>query len=408
MSSVKLFATCVTLAVASWVAGMNTADAQISDNAVKIGVINDMSGPYQAIAGKGSVVAAQMAIEDFGGSVLGRPITLLTADHQLKPDVGMGVINKWFDVDHVDMVADILHSAIALAAAPIARDKDRVLIGTAVGAVDFTGKACTPNSASWLYDTRALTVGLVRSLVEQQHLDTWYLIVVDYAFGYSMEADARKAIEASGGKVLGTIRHPIGTNDFSSYLLQAQQSGAKVVLIANGGTDLINSIKQAKEFGLDRTQKIVSPLMFITDVKSLGLDVAQGLTMTTAFYWDRNDETRAWSKRFFERHKAMPTMSQASLYSAVLHYLKSVAAAGTDEGKAVMAKMRELPVNDVYVKNGKLRADGRLMHPMYLAKVKSPAESHGEWDLYEIMGEIPAEKVFVSLADTGCPLATQQ
>jgi branched-chain amino acid transport system substrate-binding protein len=208
--------------------------------------------------------------------------------------------------------------------------------------------------------------------------------------------------------VLGTIRHPIGTNDFSSYLLQAQQSGAKVVLIANGGTDLINSIKQAKEFGLDRTQKIVSPLMFITDVKSLGLDVAQGLTMTTAFYWDRNDETRTWSKRFFDRHKAMPTMSQASLYSAVLHYLKSVAAAGTDGGKAVMAKMRELPVNDVYVKNGKLRVDGRLMHPMYLAKVKSPAESHGAWDLYDIAGEIPAEKVFVALADSGCQLANQQ
>jgi branched-chain amino acid transport system substrate-binding protein len=385
---------------------MSAADAQLSGNEVKIGVINDMSGPYEALAGKGSVVAAQMAIEDFGGNALGRPIRLVTADHQLKPEIGIGIIKKWFDVEGVDMVADIVHSSIALAAEPIAREKDRVLIATAVGAVDFTGKGCTPNSASWLYDTRALTVGLVRSLVEQK-LDTWYLIVVDYAFGQSMEADARKAIEASGGKVLGSIRHPLGTNDFSSYLLQAQQSGAKVVLMANGGSDLINAIKQAKEFGLDRTQKIVSPLMFITDVKSLGLDVAQGLSMTTAFYWDRNDETRAWSKRFFERHKAMPTMAQASLYSAVLHYLKAVAAAGTDEGKAVVAKMRELPVNDVYVHNGKLRVDGRLMHPMYLVKVKSPGESHGPWDLYDIIGEIPAEKAFAPLSQSGCPLASQ-
>lgn len=408
MRSVTLVAICAILASAGWLAGISTADAQLSGNAVKIGVINDMSGPYEALAGKGSVVAARMAIEDFGGTVLGQPITLLTADHQLKPEVGVSTIKKWFDVDGVDMVADILHSSIALAAEPIAKEKDRVLIATAVGAVDFTGKSCTPNSASWLYDTRALTVGLVRSLVEQQHLDTWYLIVVDYAFGYSMEADARKTIESAGGKVLGTIRHPIGTSDFSSYLLQAQQSGAKVVLIANGGSDLINAIKQSKEFGLDRTQKIVSPLMFITDVKSLGLEVAHGLTITTAFYWDRTDETRAWSKRFFDRHKAMPTMAQASLYSAVLHYLKAVAAAGTDGGKAVVAKMRELPVNDVYVKNGKLRVDGRLMHPMYLAKVKSPAESHGAWDLYDILDEIPADKVFIPVADSGCPLATQQ
>jgi branched-chain amino acid transport system substrate-binding protein len=406
MRSTRLIAACAALAASSWLASTDIADAQSSDNALKIGVINDMAGPYEAIAGKGSVVAAQMAIEDFGGTVLGRPITLLTADHQLKPEVGVGIIKKWFDIEGVDMVADLVHSSIALAAEPIANEKDRVLIATAVGAVDFTGKGCTPNSVSWLYDTQALTVGLVQSLVEQ-HLDTWYLIVVDYAFGSSMEADARKAIEASGGKVLGAIRHPLGTNDFSSYLLQAQQSGAKVVLIANGGSDLINAIKQAKEFGLDRTQKIVSPLMFITDVKSLGLKTAQGLSMTTAFYWDRNDETRAWSKRFFERHKAMPTMAQASLYSAVLHYLKAVAAAGTDEGRAVVAKMRELPVNDVYVKNGKLRVDGRLMHPMYLVKIKSPAESHGEWDLYDIIGEIPAEKAFAPLSESGCPLARQ-
>jgi branched-chain amino acid transport system substrate-binding protein len=406
MRSVKLTAVSAILGAAGWVASISGATAQLSDNAVKIGIINDMSGAYEALAGKGSVVAARMAIDDFGGNVLGHPITLVTADHQLKPEVGVGTIKKWFDVDGVDMVADIVHSSIALAAEPIAKEKDRVLIGTAVGSVDFTGKACNSNSASWLYDTKALTVGLVRSLVEQKQ-DTWFLIVVDYAFGYSMEADARKTIEASGGKVLGSIRHPLGTNDFSSYLLQAQQSGAKVVLIANGGSDLINAIKQAKEFELDRKQKVVSPLMFITDVKAIGLEVAQGLSMTTAFYWDRNDETRAWSKRFFEKHKAMPTMVQASLYSAVLHYLKSVQAAGTDAGRAVVAKMRELPVNDVYVKNGTLRVDGRLMHPMYLAKVKSPKESHGEWDLYDIVGEVSAEKAFGPLSESGCPLANQ-
>lgn len=399
--------TLVGLATAfAFVLGAGPAAAQISDDIVKIGILNDMDGAYSDLSGRGSLIAAQMAVQDFGGSVLGKPIEVVAAGHQLKPDIGLTTIRRWFDTEKVDMVADIVHSSIALAAQELARQKDKVLIATAVGSTDFTGKACTPVSASWLYDTESLTTGLVKSNIENK-LDTWYIIAVDYAFGKSMEEDARAAIQASGGKLLGSVRHPLGTADFSSYLLQAQASGAKVILLANGGGDLVQAIKQANEFGIVKGgQTIVTPLMFITDVKSLGLDTAKGLSFTTPFYWNRDEATRTWSKRFAERHGGnMPTMVHAAMYSSVSHYLKSVKEAGTDAGKIVVEKMRQLPVNDFYVTNGQLRVDGRLLHPMYLVKVKSPEQSKEAWDYYDIIRSIPGEQAFRALKDSACPLA---
>jgi branched-chain amino acid transport system substrate-binding protein len=378
--------------------------AQISDNVVKIGILNDMDGPYADLSGKGSVVAAQMAIDEMRPS-LDFKVELVSAGHQLKPDIGVGIIRRWFDAENVDMVADIVHSGIALAAQQLADSKDRIVIGTAVGTTDFTGKACTKTSASWLYDTYALSNVLVKSMVEKK-LDTWFILAVDYAFGQSMTNDITKSVEQAGGKVLGVVRHPLNTADFSSYLLQAQSSGAKVVVLANGGTDLVNSIKQAKEFGLtQRGQTLATPLMFITDVNSLGLQAAQGLRFTTPFYWDLNEETRAWSKRFWDLHGKPPTMVHAAVYSAVKHYLESVKAAGTDEAQAVMKKMRSLPVNDMYVKDGVLREDGRLIHPMYLVEVKAPAESKAPWDYYRVIGTIPGSQAFLSGKDSGCPLS---
>jgi branched-chain amino acid transport system substrate-binding protein len=385
-------------------APLPAAVAQISDGVVKIGVLNDQSGLYADLGGPGSVIAAQMAVEDFGGTVLGKPIEIVSADHQNKADIGASIARQWFDADKVDMAIDFDNSAVALAVEQLAKERNRIAIATAVGTTDFTGKACSPTGISWTYDSYALTTSLARAVMKKG-LDTWFFLTVDYAFGHSLEADTTRAVLASGGKVVGSVRHPLNTADFSSYLLQAKASGAKVVALANGGGDMINATKQANEFGLPQGgQTVVSLLIFITDVHSLGLQAAQGLTFVTAFYWDRDDETRAWSQRFFARHQAMPTMPQASVYSAIQHYLKAIAAAGTDETTAVMKKMRELPVNDFYARNGHIRIDGRLMHDMYLAQVKSPAESKGPWDYYKILGTVPAEQAFRSLEEGGCPL----
>jgi branched-chain amino acid transport system substrate-binding protein len=381
-----------------------TALAQISDDVVKIGVLNDQSGLYAYLGGPGSVVAAQMAAEDFGGTVLGRRIEIVYADHQNKADLGASIARQWFDVNKVDMAIDFDNSAVALAVEQLAKERNRIAIATAVGTTDFTGKACSPTGISWTYDSYALTTTLARAVMKKG-LDTWFFVTVDYAFGHSLEADTTRAVLASGGKVVGSVRHPLNTADFSSYLLQAKASGSKVVALANGGGDMINATKQANEFGLPQGgQTLVSLLIFITDVHSLGLRAAQGLTFVTAFYWDRDDESRAWSQRFFARHKRMPTMPQASVYSAIQHYLRAIAAAGTDETTAVMRKMRELPVNDFYARNGHIRVDGRLMHDMYLAQVKSPEESKGPWDYYKILGTVPAEQAFRSLEEGGCPL----
>jgi branched-chain amino acid transport system substrate-binding protein len=378
--------------------------AQISDGVIKIGVLNDMAGPYSDLAGKGSIIAAQMAIDEMKGE-LSSPVELISADHQLKVDVGLAIVRRWFDSDHVDMAVDFVHSGIALGAQELAKSRNRIVIATGVGTDDFTGKACTNNSASWLYDTYALSNGLVTSFVRQK-LDTFFIIAVDYAFGLSMTEDVRKAAEAAGGKVLGVVRFPLNSSDFASYILQAQSSGAKVVLFAGGAADMVNLVKQSKEFGLvAKGQVLATPLMYLTDIRSLGLDKAEGLSFTTAFYWDRNDETRAWSARFRDLHGAAPTMAQAAVYSSVRHYLKAIKAAGTDEAQSVMAKMRALPVNDMYVRDGVLREDGRLLHPMYLVEVKKPDESSYPWDFYKIKATIPAGEAFPSARDSGCPLA---
>jgi branched-chain amino acid transport system substrate-binding protein len=394
--------------LATTVIGVGTATAQISDDVVRIGVLNDQSNVYADLGGPGSVIAARMAIEDVGGKVLGKPVDVLAADHQSKADVGASIARQWFDADKVDMVIGFDNSSVALAVEQVAFQKNRIAIAGAIGTTAFTGKSCTPNEAAWVYDAYALTNTLARSVVARGQ-DTWFFITVDYSLGHSLEADATSAVVASGGKVLGSARHPLNTADFSAYLLQAQASGAKVVAMANAGGDMTNATKQANEFGLTRAgQTVVSLLTFITDVNSVGLKAAQGLTFVTAFYWDRDDESRAWSKRFFELHKRMPTMAQAAVYSAIRHYLTAIEAAGTDEAKAVMAKMREIPVNDFYAKNGRVREDGRMVHDMYFVQVKTPAESTGPWDYYKILSTIPGDQAFRPLDEGGCPLVKQR
>jgi len=380
------------------------ARAQVSDDVVRIGVMNDQSGLYADIGGPGSVAAAKMAVEDAGGTVLGKPISVVFADHQNKPDVGTAIARRWFEVDKVDMAIGFDNSAVALAVQQLAADQNRIVIAGAVGSTAFTGKFCTGTSASWVYDSYALTTSLAKAIVAQGG-DTWFFVTVDYAFGHSLEESATNAVQSAGGKVLGSVRHPLNTSDFSSYLLRAQASGAKVIALANSGGDMVTAIKQAKEFGITGRQSVAALLVFISDVQSMGIEAAAGLKFVTAFYWDRTSETRAWSQRYFDRQGRMPTMVQASTYSAVRHYLRAIAAAGSDESKAVMAKMRELPVDDFYARNAPLRVDGRLVHDMYLAEVKSAADVKRPWDYYNIMKTIPGDQAFQALKDGGCPLA---
>ncbi len=386
--------------------GVPAAFAQISDGVVRIGVLNDQSGLYADLGGPGSVVAARMAVEDIGSAVLGKPVEIIFADHQNKADIGVAIARRWFEAGNVDMAIGFDNSAVALAVEQLAAEKNRIAIAGAVGSTAFTGKSCTPTEASWVHDSYALTTSLAKSIVAEG-LDTWFFITVDYAFGHSLEADATSAVQAAGGKVLGSVRHPLNTSDFGSYLLQAQASGAKVVAFANSGGDMINAIKQGNEFGLAKKQTMVSLLVFISDVHSMELQAAQGLKFVTAFYWDRNEETRAWSKRFFERHGRMPTMAQAGTYSAVRHYLRAIEAAGTDEARAVMVQMRALPVNDFYTTNGRVREDGRMVHDMYFAEVKKPSESTKPWDYFKILGVIPGDQAFRALADSGCQLVAR-
>src|SRR6516225_2766471 len=401
-----VLASLVVLAAA--VVATGTASAQISDDVVRIGVLNDQSNVYADLGGQGSVIAARMAIEDVGVKVLGKPIDILVADHQSKADVGASIARQWFDSETVDLAIGFDNSSVALAVEQVAYQKNRIAIAGAIGTTAFTGKACTPNEAAWVYDAYALTNTLARAVVKRGQ-ETWFFITVDYSLGHSLEADATAAVVASGGKVLGSARHPLNTADFSAYLLQAQASGAQVVALANAGGDMINAAKQANEFGLTRTgQTVVSLLAFITDIHTMGLKASQGLTFITAFYWDRDDQSRAWSKRFLERHKRMPTMAQAAMYSAVRHYLRAIEAAGTDEAKAVMAKMCEIPVNDFYAKNGRVREDGRMVHDMYFVQVKSPEESSGPWDYYKILSTIPGNQAFRPLDEGGCPLVKQR
>jgi len=381
--------------------------AQVSVDAVKIGVMNDQSGLYADIAGQGSVEAARMAVEDFGGSVDGAPIEVLSADHQNKPDVGSNIVRQWIDVDGVDVVVDVPTSSVALAVTEITREKDRVFLNSGAATTELTNEACSPTTIHWTYDTYALAVGTGRAMV-QQGGDSWFFITADYAFGHQLEEDTSNVVKEEGGQVLGSVRHPLSTADFSSYLLQAQGSGAKVIGLANAGTDTTNAIKQANEFGITQAgQQLASLLMFLTDIDALGLDVAQGLVMTTGFYWDMNDETRAWSERFNERVGKMPTMVQAGVYSAITHYLNAIKEAGTDDAKTVVGQMKATPVHDFFAPNGTIREDGRMVHDMYLAQVKTPDESEGRWDYLNILTTIPGDQAFLPLSESRCSLVTQ-
>ena len=378
--------------------------AQVSGDVVKLGVLNDQSGTYADLAGMGSVVAARMAVEDFGGTVLGKKIEVVFADHQNKPDVGSSITNRWIDTEQVDTIVDVGTSSVALAVQEITSKKGIVHLNSTAAASDLTGKACSPTGVHWTYNTTALANGTGKAVVAQGG-KTWFFLTADYAFGHALERDVSKVVKEAGGEIKGAVRHPFPSQDFSSFLLQAQASGAKVIGLANAGADTINSIKQAGEFGITQSgQSLAGLLVFLSDVKSLGLQAAQGLQLTTGFYWDMDDETRAWSKRFGEKHGgAMPTMAQAGVYSAVSHYLAAIKAAGTDDGKTVVAKMKELPVKDFFARNAKLRVDGRMVHDMYLVEVKKPAESKGPWDFYKVLRTIPGDDAYGPMT-TDCPL----
>ena len=371
---------------------------------MKIGVLTDMSGYYADLAGPGSVLAATMAAEDFGGKVLGKKIQIISADHQNKADIASNTARKWFDEEKVDVIADLVSSSTAGAVMPVATEKKRITLLSGPATTAFTGEKCTPYNVHYTYNNWALANGTGREVVKQGG-DTWFFVTADYIFGKSLEEDTSKVVKAAGGKVLGAARHPSpGTTDFSSYLLQAQASGAKIIGLANAGADTVNSIKQAKEFGITPKQSLAGLLVFISDIHSLGLDTAKGLYLTTSFYWDLNDATRKWSKRFFETHKKMPTMVHAGVYSSVMHYLQAVKAAGTDDADQVIAKMKATPVKDFFTKDGRIGPDGLHRHEMYLMRVKTPQESKYPWDYYQVVKEIPASQAFPSVEEQACPL----
>ena len=401
----KLKLSSLVAAVALALAG-GAAQAQISGNVVKIGVMNDMSGVYADIGGPGSVVAAKMAVEDFQKtSKAGLKVEIVSADHQNKPDVGSTVARQWYDTDGVDAIADVPTSSVALAVAQVTRDKGKAFLNTGAATADLTGKACSPSTVHWLYDTWMLAHGTGSAIVKTGG-DTWFFLTADYAFGHALERDTEAVVLASGGKVLGKVRHPLGTQDFSSFLLQAQASKAKVIGLANAGGDTINSIKQAAEFGIVKGgQTLAGLLVFLTDVHGLGLQTAQGLVVTETFYWDLNDQTRAWSKRFAAANGGKyPSMDHAGVYAVILHYLKAVEAAKTDDGTKVVARMKELPTDDPLFGKGTIRQDGRKLHPAYLFEVKKPSESKGPYDYYKLRATIPADQAFRPLAEGGCPL----
>ena len=378
---------------------------KLSDGVVKIGVLTDLSGLYSDLSGAGAVLAVKMAIDDFRAMEKGKafPIELVSADHQNKGDVASNKAREWFERDKVDMITDLVTTSTALAVMPVAKEKNRITIVNGAASTPITGKQCTDTNVHYTYDTYALANGTGKAVVKQGG-DTWFFLTADYAFGQALEKDTGAVVQANGGKVLGSVRHPFPGTDFSSFLLKAQASGAKVIGLANAGTDTTNAIKQAAEFGITPKQTLAGLLMFITDVHSLGLKATQGMYLTEGFYWDFNDETRAWSKRFFELHKRMPTMVQAGDYSSTMHYLKAVKAAGTDEAQAVMKKMKETPVNDFFAKNGKIREDGRHVHDFYLLQVKKPEESKHPWDYYFVRQVIPANDAVTPVAQSECPL----
>ncbi len=386
--------------------GCGAAQAQYSDGTIKIGVMNDMSGLYADLTGPGSVVAARMAVEDFGAAAKGMKVEIVGADHQNKPDVGSNVVRTWIDVDKVDVIVDVPTSSVALAVSEIVRDKNKVFLVSGAAASDLTGPKCSPNTIHWTYDTWALANGTGKAIVKTG-ADTWFFLTADYAFGHALERDTAAVVEKNGGKVLGKVRHPFPGTDFSSFLLQAQASKAKIIGLANAGGDTINSIKQAAEFGIVKGgQKLAGLLVFISDVKALGLPIAQGLIFTEAWYWDANDVNREFAKKFAAQNKGIyPSMIHAGVYSAVTHYLKAVEALKSDaDGKAVVAQMKATGTDDKLFGKGTIRADGRKIHDMHLFEVKKPEESKGPWDLYNLRATIPAAEAFRPLSEGGCPL----
>ncbi|MBN9525918.1 MAG: ABC transporter substrate-binding protein [Alphaproteobacteria bacterium] len=380
------------------------AAAQVSDNVVKIGILNDQSGIYADFGGKWSVEAAKMAVEDFGGKVLNAPIEIVSSDHQNKPDVAITTARQWYDVDKVDAIMELTTSSVALAVQGLSKEKKKIDVVTGAATAVLTGEQCSPYGFHWAYDTRALAVGTGAALVKQGG-DSWFFLTADYAFGYSLQDETSKYVTARGGKVLGAVRHPLNTSDFSSFLVQAQGSKAKVIGLANAGGDTINSVKQAAEFGIVAGgQRLAGLLMTLAEVNGLGLQAAQGLVLTEGYYWDLDDTSREFANRYVKRTGRMPNMIHAGTYSAVMQYLKAIQAAGTDETEAVARKMHELPVQDFFARQGKVLANGRMVHDMYLFEVKSPKESKGAWDYYKHLATIPGDEAFATVAESGCKL----
>jgi branched-chain amino acid transport system substrate-binding protein len=379
------------------------AAGKLSGDAVKIGVLTDMSGLYSDLGGQGSLIAAQMAVDDFGGKMFGKPISVVSADHQNKPEVGSTRAREWFDRDGVDMITDALNSGVGLAVAKVSSEKHKLTINVGAASTRLTNEDCNPYSIHYAYDTYSLANGTGKAIVKQGG-DTWFFLTADYAFGHSLEADTSNVVKANGGKIVGAVRHPLNASDFSSFLLQAQTSKAKIIGLANAGGDTINSIKAANEFGITKNQSLAGLLVFISDVHSLGLNTAQGMLLTTGFYWDLDAETRKFGNRFFAKAKKMPTMIHAGVYSATMNYLKAIQAAGTDDADAVVAQMRKMKLDDFMMRHAQLRPDGVVQHDMYLAQVKKQSESKYPWDYYTIKATIPAAEAFQPLATVNCPM----
>jgi branched-chain amino acid transport system substrate-binding protein len=388
---------------------LTLGSAAQAETPIKLGVLNDMSSLYADISGPGSVVAAKLAVEDFAKINPDLKVEVIGADHQNKPDIGSNIARQWYDRENVDVILDTTTSSVALAVSEVTKEKKKIFIPSGGGTSDLTGKSCSPYTVHWTYDTWALANG-TGSAMTKQGADTWYMLVADYAFGAALERDTTEAVTKAGGKVVGSVKHPLNSSDFSSFLLRAQASKAKVVALANAGSDMINTIKQAAEFGLTQGgQSLAGLLIFSSDVKALGLQAAQGLVLTEAFYWDQTDATRAFSKRFAEKFNGkMPTSAQAGVYSSVLHYLKAVTAAKSKDSDAVMAKMKELPIDDALFGKGSVRPDGRAIHDMYLYQVKKPSESKSEWDIYKVLATIPANEAFRPMDQGGCPLVAKK
>lgn len=381
-----------------------TAAAELSDDMVKIGVLSDMSGVYKSLEGPGAVIAAEMAIEDFGGTVLGKKIEIISADHQNKPDIGASTAREWIDAEDVDMITALDNSSVALSVQGLANDKKIITMNTGAGTTALTEEQCTPYGIHYVYDTHALPVGTATAMV-QNGGKKWFFITADYAFGHSLKDNTAEVVKNLGGEVVGNVNAPLGTNDFSSYLIQAQSSGADVIGLANAGQDTVNAIKQANQFRIVQSgQKLAGMLVFITDIQSMGLDIAQGLQFTSAFVWNQDEEAEAWSRKFYDRHGAMPTMVHAGVYSAVTHYLEAVKAVESDDSDKVREKLGEMTLNDFFVKDGTIAPNGSMLHDMYLMEVKKPEESTEKWDLLRVVSKIPAEDAYITMEETKCAL----